>query len=170
MKKILRRIMVVASLFVLVMGEGGAMNPLDMAANVLKTIRQTEQSKETEKWRLENDLAGNNEEILKCQHEIDIVRQLRKAIVPQLYENIQHPKLAELLPSKADLSTLQKESLIMFVSQMAPDGNIKIGDPYLVAAPINMLGMESDATSNYILEKMVKKIPAEFLEGSDFQP
>lgn len=168
--KILEKIVVVTGLLVLVMEDGFAMNSLYIAANVLKTIRQTEQSKETKKWRLENDLTGNNEKILKCQYEIDTVRQLRKELVPQLYKAIQHPKLAELLPPKADLSTLQQESLIMFVSQMDSGGNVKIVDPYLVVAPINILSIEPDTTSSYILGKMIEKIPAEFLEGSDFQP
>lgn len=170
MKKISRKIMVVASLFALTMGDVFAMNSLDIAANILKTIIQMEQSKETEKWHLEGDLAGNNEKILKCQYEIDTIKQLRKNVVSQLYGIIQHPKLVELLPPKKDLSIPQQESLIMFVSQMDADGNVKIVDPYLVAAPINILSIESDTTSSYILGKMIEKIPAEFLEGSDFQP
>ena len=56
-------------------------NSLDIAANVLKIIRQTEQSKETENWNLENDPVENDEMILKCQHEIEAVRKLREKLV-----------------------------------------------------------------------------------------
>jgi hypothetical protein len=171
-KKIFRKIVVVVGFFVLMMEDVFTMNPLDIAANILKTVRQVEQSKRTEKWRLENDPVKNKENILKCQYEIDVFVQLRKMFVPMLYRSVQHPKLAELLPSGAEPSILQQESLIMFVSQMNSDGSIKIADPYLVAAPINILGIEPEesTTSSYILGKMIERIPEKFLEGSDFHP
>jgi hypothetical protein len=83
-----------------------------------------------------------------------------------------HCSVSHFLPSGKeikDLSDLQKDALVMFGLQLDKKGKLTITSPYLLAGAINTLDNDREnPVSAFILEKIIKQTPDDFLQDSDF--